>query len=66
MVIVELPEYSLRKICFGSWRKTFVDGSDFLHVYNLIYIGSTIIYHLSPVVFIERNQLASPTANMET
>jgi len=35
MVIVELPEYSLRKIYFGSWRKTCVDGSDLLYVYNL-------------------------------
>jgi len=65
MVIVELPDYSLRTICFGNWRETFIDGSDLLYLCNLIYIGSTVIYHLFPVAFIERNQLPSATANME-
>jgi hypothetical protein len=67
-VIMKLPDYCWRKICLGSCstRKTFVDGNDLLFVYILIYIVCAVIYHLSSVVFMERNELPSPTANMET
>lgn len=44
-----LEEHILRKICTGCCTRTFVDGSDLQYVSDLVYVDSTIIYHLSPL-----------------